>query len=61
MLLLGIQLLMAAAVQEDRVAVFDDKYLLDGMWIPDSSGGSRWVDEEMPLRQIPRRPPPSAR
>ncbi|MCX2923630.1 hypothetical protein [Streptomyces sp. NEAU-W12] len=47
-LLLGIQLLMAAAVQEDRVAVFDDKYLLDGMWIPDASGGSRWVDEEMP-------------
>ncbi|WP_217129544.1 hypothetical protein [Streptomyces sp. AC558_RSS880] len=47
-LLLGIQMLMAAAVQEDRVAVFDDKYLLDGMWIPDSSGGSRWVDEEMP-------------
>ncbi|MGP3733058.1 hypothetical protein ACTWJ9_07525 [Streptomyces sp. GDS52] len=46
-LLLGIQLLMAAAVQEDRVAVFDDKYLLDGMWIPDPSG-SRWVDEEMP-------------
>ncbi|MEU5362339.1 hypothetical protein ABZ354_02330 [Streptomyces sp. NPDC005925] len=47
-LLLGIQMLMAAAVQEDRVAVFDDKYLLDGMWIPDASGGSRWVDEEMP-------------
>ncbi|MFD4997163.1 hypothetical protein [Streptomyces buecherae] len=47
-LMLGIQLLMAAAVQEDRVAVFDDKYLLDGMWIPDSLGGSRWVDEEMP-------------
>ncbi|MFH9573817.1 hypothetical protein ACH4MG_25130 [Streptomyces sp. NPDC017454] len=47
-LLLGIQLLMAAAVHEDRVAVFDDKYLLDGMWIPDASGGSRWVDEEMP-------------
>ncbi|WP_416986153.1 hypothetical protein [Streptomyces sp. T028] len=47
-LLLGMQLLMAAAVTEDRVAVFDDKYLLDGMWIPDASGGSRWVDEEMP-------------
>ncbi|WP_432097466.1 hypothetical protein [Streptomyces sp. bgisy100] len=47
-LLLGIQLVMAAAVQEDRVAVFDDRYLVDGMWIPDSSGGSRWVDEEMP-------------
>jgi hypothetical protein len=47
-LLLGIQLLMAAAVQDDRVAVFDDKYLLDGMWIPNSSGGSRWVDDEMP-------------
>ncbi|MFH8706559.1 hypothetical protein [Streptomyces rubrogriseus] len=47
-LLLGIQLLMTAAVKEDRVAVFDDKYLLDGMWIPDSAGGSRWVDEEMP-------------
>ncbi|WP_436955268.1 hypothetical protein [Streptomyces sp. SudanB182_2057] len=46
-LLLGIQLLMAAAVQEGCVAVFDDKYLLDGMWIPDPSG-SRWVDEEMP-------------
>lgn len=45
--LLGIQLLMAAALQEDRVAVFDDKYLLDGMWIPDPSG-SHWVDEEMP-------------
>ncbi|MEK8171514.1 hypothetical protein NKH77_25165 [Streptomyces sp. M19] len=42
------QLLMAAEVKEDRVAVFDDKYLLDGMWIPDSAGGSRWVDEEMP-------------
>ncbi|MFI9829778.1 hypothetical protein ACIHIX_19040 [Streptomyces sp. NPDC051913] len=47
-LLLGMQLLMAAAVKEDRVAVFDDKYLLDGMWIPDSAGGNRWVDEEMP-------------
>ncbi|TQK44440.1 hypothetical protein FBY35_5944 [Streptomyces sp. SLBN-118] len=47
-LLLGIQLLMAAAVKEDRVAAFDDKYLLDGMWIPDASGDSRWVDEEMP-------------
>ncbi|MFL4907587.1 hypothetical protein ACJ6WF_31405 [Streptomyces sp. MMS24-I2-30] len=47
-LLLGIQLLMAAAVKEDRVGVFDDKYLLDGMWIPDASGGSRWVDGEMP-------------
>ncbi|MFI2204583.1 hypothetical protein ACH47Z_28120 [Streptomyces sp. NPDC020192] len=47
-MLLGMQLLMAAAVKEDRVAVFDDKYLLDGMWIPDASGGSRWVDEEMP-------------
>ncbi|MEU3887402.1 hypothetical protein [Streptomyces sp. NPDC029041] len=30
---------VAAAVQEHRVA---------GMWIPDASGGSRWVDEEMP-------------
>ncbi|MFJ6884057.1 hypothetical protein [Streptomyces californicus] len=47
-LLLGMQLLMAAAVKEGRIAVFDDKYLLDGMWIPDSAGGSRWVDEEMP-------------
>ncbi|MFD9392999.1 hypothetical protein ACFWBB_20495 [Streptomyces sp. NPDC060000] len=46
-LLLGIQLLMAAATNENRVAVFDDKYLLDGKWVPDSSGGSRWVDEEM--------------
>lgn len=51
MLLLGIQLLMAAAVKKDRVAVFDDKYLLDGMWVPDSSGGSRWVDEEMPYSE----------
>ncbi|GAA4952579.1 hypothetical protein GCM10023205_12230 [Yinghuangia aomiensis] len=50
-LLLGIQLLMAAAVLENRVAVFDDKYVLDGMWIPDSSGGSRWVDEEMPYSE----------
>ncbi|MET9950554.1 hypothetical protein ABZ135_03270 [Streptomyces sp. NPDC006339] len=49
-LLLGVQLLMAAAVQEDRVAVFDDKYLLDGMWIPAPSG-SRWVDEEMPYSE----------
>ncbi|GAA0687912.1 MULTISPECIES: hypothetical protein [Streptomyces] len=47
-LLLGIQVLMAAAVKKDRVAAFDDKYLLDGMWIPDASGDSRWVDEEMP-------------
>ncbi|MFD5896678.1 hypothetical protein [Streptomyces sp. NPDC060366] len=47
-LLLGIQLLMAAAVKEGRVAVFDDKYLLDGMWVPDVSGAGRWVDEEMP-------------
>lgn len=47
-LLLGMQVLMAAAVKEDRIAVFDDKYLLDGMWIPDASGGSRWVDGEMP-------------
>ncbi|MFF6843445.1 hypothetical protein ACFY8X_32505 [Streptomyces tanashiensis] len=46
-LLLGIQLLMAAAVQQDRVAAFDDKYLLDGMWVPDASGSGRWVDEEM--------------
>jgi hypothetical protein len=50
-LLLGIQMLMAAAVNEDRVAVFDDKYLLDGRWVPDSSGGSRWVDEEMPYSE----------
>ena len=49
-LLLGIQLLMAAAVRDGRVAVFDDKYLLDGMWIPDALGGSRWVDDEMPYR-----------
>jgi hypothetical protein len=47
-LLLGIQLLMAAAVQDGCVAVFDDKYLLDGMWVPDASGGGRWVDDEMP-------------
>ncbi|MEU2799916.1 hypothetical protein [Streptomyces sp. NPDC007117] len=47
-LLLGIQLLMAAAVKEDRVAAFDDKYLLDGRWIPHASGDSLWVDEEMP-------------
>lgn len=47
-LLLGIQLLMAVEVKEDRVAAVDDKYLLDGMWVPDASGGSRWVDEEMP-------------
>ncbi|MFI6434482.1 hypothetical protein [Streptomyces sp. NPDC050759] len=51
MLLLGVQLLMAAAVKEDRVAVFDDKYLLDGKWVPDSSGGGRWVDEEMPYSE----------
>ncbi|MEW1550175.1 hypothetical protein [Streptomyces tsukubensis] len=50
-LLLGIQLLMAAAVKENRVAVFDEKYLLDGKWVPDSSGGSRWVDEEMPYSE----------
>ncbi|MGW1534011.1 hypothetical protein [Streptomyces aureus] len=49
-LLLGIQLLMAAA-NENRVAVFDDKYLLDGKWVPDSSGGSHWVDEEMPYSE----------
>ncbi|QXE35503.1 hypothetical protein KQY30_15790 [Streptomyces sp. GMY02] len=48
MLMLAMQLLLAAAVKEDRVADFDDKYLLDGMWIPDASGGSRWVDGEMP-------------
>lgn len=47
-LLLGIQLLMAVALKEDRVAALDDKYLLDGMWIPDASGDSQWVDEEMP-------------
>jgi hypothetical protein len=39
---------MAAAVKEDRLATFDDEYLLDGIWIPGASGDSRWVDEEMP-------------
>ncbi|MGW2501948.1 hypothetical protein ACWCXL_12660 [Streptomyces sp. NPDC001588] len=51
LLLLGIQLLMAAAVNENRVAVFDDKNLLDVKWVPDSTGGSRWVDEEMPYSE----------
>jgi len=46
-LMIGIQLLMAAAAQDDRVACFEDKYLFDGMWIPDAAG-SRWVDGEMP-------------
>ncbi|MEV6547694.1 hypothetical protein AB0M57_03180 [Streptomyces sp. NPDC051597] len=47
MLMLAMQLLLAAAVKEDHVADIDDKYLLDGMWILDASGGSRWVDGEM--------------
>ncbi|MFJ4478703.1 hypothetical protein ACIQVR_30010 [Streptomyces xanthochromogenes] len=48
-MLLGIQLMLAAAMDEGSVAVLDeDKYLLDGMWIPDLTSGSRWVDEEMP-------------
>ncbi|WP_328410772.1 hypothetical protein OG542_12805 [Streptomyces violaceus] len=50
--LLGIQMLLGAAVDEGSAAAFDDKYLLDGMWIPDSSGGSRWVDDEMPYSEF---------
>lgn len=50
--MLGIQLLLAAALAEGRVAVLDeDKYLFDGRWIPDRAGGSRWVDEEMPYSE----------
>ncbi|MFC9129331.1 hypothetical protein ACFT4A_21105, partial [Streptomyces sp. NPDC057099] len=60
-LLLGIQVLMAAAVKKDRVAAFDDKYLLDGMWIPDASGGSRWGGEEMALQRVSGRSPPCPR
>ncbi|MFC8370047.1 hypothetical protein ACFUIT_19080 [Streptomyces sp. NPDC057239] len=32
-------LLLAAAVNENRVAVFDGKCLLDGKWVPDSASG----------------------
>ncbi|MFB7269633.1 hypothetical protein [Streptomyces sp. NPDC056244] len=50
--MLGIQLLLAAAMDEGGVAVLnEDKYLLDGKWIPDSVGGNRWVDEEMPYSE----------
>ncbi|WP_431897572.1 hypothetical protein [Nonomuraea sp. bgisy101] len=46
--MLGIQLLLAAALAEGSIAVLDeDKYLFDGRWVPDGAGGSRWVDEEM--------------
>lgn len=60
-LLLGIQLLMAAAVRDGRVAVFDDKYLLDGMWIPDALGWQPLGGRRDALPGLPRGPAPSAR
>ncbi|ANW19586.1 hypothetical protein I3J09_16050 [Streptomyces clavuligerus] len=47
-LLLGIQALLAWAVEERHiVAPNEDKFLCEGMWVPDSAGGSQWVDQEI--------------
>ncbi|WP_225847321.1 hypothetical protein [Streptomyces sp. HPF1205] len=51
-LMLGIQMLLAAAVDEGSVAVLDeDKYLFDGRWVPEPAGSKRRVDEEMPYSE----------
>lgn len=47
-LLLGIQALLVWAVEEQYiVAPNEDKFLYEGMWVPDAAGGSRWVDQEI--------------
>ncbi|MFD5320010.1 hypothetical protein [Streptomyces sp. NPDC127098] len=48
-LLLGVQVLLAAAVDSGQLVVLDDhKYLCDGMWVPTVPGHHRWMDEEIP-------------
>jgi hypothetical protein len=50
--MLGTQVLLAAALDEGGVVLLDeDKYLFDGRLIPDGADGSRWVDEEMPYSE----------
>jgi hypothetical protein len=50
--MLGIQLLVAAPGRRSVRVLDEDKYLLDGRWIPDGCGGSRWVDGEMPYSDL---------
>ncbi|MGW2114245.1 hypothetical protein [Streptomyces zhihengii] len=47
-LLLGTQALLAWAMEEQHiVAPNEDKFLYEGMWVPDAAGGSQWVDQEI--------------
>ncbi|MEU7090906.1 hypothetical protein [Kitasatospora aureofaciens] len=47
-LLMAVQALLGWAVAEGLIgAPNEDKYLLDGMWLPDGNGGGSWVEEEM--------------
>lgn len=47
-LLLGAQTLLIWAVEEKLIqAPNEDKFLMDGMWVPVEEGDKRWVDEEI--------------